>query len=97
MLLLFCVSVLYFYKNNPEVTLYPTCPFLYITGYYCPGCGSSRAYYHLLHGRIKQAFSYNPAMVLSIPIVFYFCISEIGIYINDKPIFKKIILTKKLI
>ncbi|CDF57446.1 DUF2752 domain-containing protein [Thermobrachium celere] len=95
MLILFCLSVLYFYKNNPATSKYPTCPFLYITGYYCPGCGSSRAYYNLMHGRIKDAFSLNPLMVLSIPFVIYYCIGEIGIYVNDRPIIRRTVISKK--
>src|SRR5690606_39698923 len=29
--------------------IYPTCPFLYLTGWYCPGCGSLRALPALTH------------------------------------------------
>lgn len=33
----------------------------------CPGCGSQRAVHHLLNAEIKQAFTLNPLLVLSIP------------------------------
>lgn len=95
MLLLLIVAVLYYYNNNPAEVNYPICPFLYVTGYYCPGCGSSRALHYLLHFRFKEAFSYNPLMIISIPFVFYYCAAEIEIYINNKPVFKKIILSQK--
>ena len=40
---------------------YPTCPFLAITGWYCPGCGSLRAVHDLLHGDLAGAVRPQPA------------------------------------
>ena len=31
--------------------LLPTCALHYVTGYYCPGCGGTRAINALLHGQ----------------------------------------------
>ncbi len=31
---------------------FPHCPFYELTHLYCPGCGSTRAMFHLLHGNI---------------------------------------------
>jgi len=45
-------------------SLYPPCMFHVLTGLYCAGCGSTRAIHHFLHGRILQALSYNPLVVL---------------------------------
>lgn len=36
------------------------CPFHIITGYYCPGCGGTRAVKYFLSGRILKSFSYHP-------------------------------------
>lgn len=44
---------------------YPTCPFLAVTGYYCPGCGSLRALHDLAHGDVAGALARNPLMVLA--------------------------------
>ena len=38
---------------------YPTCPFLFVTGYYCPGCGSLRAVHALSHGDVRAAVGLN--------------------------------------
>jgi hypothetical protein len=46
---------------------YPTCPFLYLTGYYCPGCGSLRAVHAIVHGDLGQALDRNPLTVLFLP------------------------------
>ena len=44
---------------------YPTCPFLAVTGYYCPGCGSLRALHDLAHGDVAAALARNPLTVLA--------------------------------
>ena len=55
------------YAVNPEVPgHYPTCPFLALTGYYCPGCGSARALHALLHGDPALALKRNPLVVAAV-------------------------------
>ena len=60
----------YYYNHNPELSnnsgLFPSCPFYYVTGLYCPGCGSQRAIHDLLHGRFIEAFSHNLLFVILI-------------------------------
>jgi hypothetical protein len=46
---------------------YPTCPFLAMTGWYCPGCGSLRAMHDLAHGDLHGALARNPLTVLALP------------------------------
>jgi hypothetical protein len=48
---------------------YPTCPFLAVTGYYCPGCGSLRAVHDLAHGDVAGAVARNPLTVLAVPLL----------------------------
>ena len=40
------------------------CPFYALTGLYCPGCGSGRAVYALLHGRLAASFRCQPLLYL---------------------------------
>ena len=47
--------------------IYPPCAFRRITSWYCPGCGSSRALFALLHGRPAEAFHFNAFFVLLLP------------------------------
>jgi hypothetical protein len=44
---------------------YPTCPFLALTGYWCPGCGSLRALHAIAHGDLGTAMARNPFTVLA--------------------------------
>ena len=64
------VIVLYaFDPRNPGT--YPICPFLGLTGYHCPGCGTLRALHQLLHGNVIAALGYNPLTILSLPFIAY--------------------------
>ena len=47
---------------------YPLCPFLGLTGLYCPGCGGLRMTYELAHGRLAEAFSKNALVFLLLPV-----------------------------
>lgn len=59
-----------YYSYNPEdYNLFPQCPFHYLTGLKCPGCGSQRAIHYLLHLDLSKAFKYNALLILSLPIV----------------------------
>ncbi|MFD1497057.1 DUF2752 domain-containing protein [Streptosporangium lutulentum] len=48
---------------------YPTCPFLMLTGLYCPGCGGLRSVYALAHGDPVAALGLNPLLVVMVPVL----------------------------
>lgn len=48
---------------------YPTCPFLFVTGWYCPGCGSLRAMHALAHLDVATALARNPFAVAMVPVL----------------------------
>ncbi|WP_424534586.1 DUF2752 domain-containing protein [Sphaerisporangium viridialbum] len=50
---------------------YPTCPFLFITGLYCPGCGTLRTIHALAHGDVVAALGLNPLAVATIPFLLF--------------------------
>jgi hypothetical protein len=55
------------------------CPFHYCTGFYCPGCGSSRAVHQLLHGHALAALQLNPLTVIMLPaLLIVFVINSIA-------------------
>lgn len=45
------------------------CPFHWLTGLLCPGCGAQRAMHDLLHGRVAEAWGHNPALVAALPLL----------------------------
>ena len=55
--------------------IFPPCPIRYLTGLYCPGCGSLRAMHALLHGELAQAWAMNPLMIVMLPFVTYGLVS----------------------
>jgi hypothetical protein len=65
-----CV-VLYLFNPAAEDDPYPNCPFFLLTGFFCPGCGSLRAYHQLLRGNLGTALGLNPLMVLALPAMVY--------------------------
>src|SRR5207253_1036215 len=50
---------------------FPVCPFRTLTGFACPGCGSTRGMHALVHGDVIAAFKFNPLLVLSLPFLLY--------------------------
>ena len=49
----------------------PACPFHAWTGLPCPGCGTTRALHHLLHGRFEEAFRLNPMIFVLIAVALF--------------------------
>jgi hypothetical protein len=45
---------------------YPTCPFLAVTGQFCPGCGSLRAVHAMARGDLGAAVGLNVLAVLAV-------------------------------
>ncbi|MVO87046.1 DUF2752 domain-containing protein [Streptomyces sp. p1417] len=43
---------------------YPTCPLLYYTGLYCPGCGGLRSAHAFAHGDLTAALGANAVAVV---------------------------------
>jgi hypothetical protein len=62
----------YLFIFEPGKTgFFPACPFRTLTGFTCPGCGSTRGLHRLLHGDVVGAFEFNPLLVLSLPFLIY--------------------------
>lgn len=63
-------------RFDPTQVIFPRCPFLALTGWQCPGCGSQRAAHALLQGRVGEAWGYNPVMVAILPFLLILLAAE---------------------
>jgi len=50
---------------------YPTCPWLLVSGWYCPGCGFLRMVHALGHAQFGTAFGLNPLAFVMLPILLF--------------------------
>lgn len=75
---LICLAACYFYFDARSYP-YPRCPFNYLTGWLCPGCGSQRAISALLHAELGAALRLNLLMICSLPLIGY---SAVGYVVN---------------
>jgi len=57
---------------------FPRCPFKALTGWDCPGCGSTRMLHELLHGHLLAAAHYNLLALLAVPYLLYAYLSWTG-------------------
>lgn len=69
-ILLVAVPV-YFLFDPSSFSFFPECPFYLLTGLYCPGCGSQRAFHALLHGHLAEAAGFNLLAVAALPLIGY--------------------------
>ena len=54
----------------------PKCLFHLVTGYYCPGCGGTRAVVFLLHGDFLHSLVYHPFVPYAFVLCTWFMISQ---------------------
>lgn len=69
LLLALATGTVFLFYFNPETSFYPPCLFKKLTGLQCPGCGSARACYHLLHGNFMRAVDYNLLLTGLLPLL----------------------------
>jgi hypothetical protein len=70
--LLLLAGAAYLFVFEPGKTgFFPACPFRWLTGFTCPGCGTTRALHQILHGHFAAAFMLNPLLLLAIPFLLF--------------------------
>jgi Protein of unknown function (DUF2752) len=71
--------------NPNEPGHYPTCPFLAVTGLYCPGCGTLRTIHALAHLDPVAALGLNPLAVATIPFLLFWWGRWVVRTVQDRP------------
>ena len=81
------IAIFLFFFNPASASnqWFPKCPFRMLTGWQCPGCGSTRACYQLLHLHPLAAFKLNPLMVMTLPFIVYGFLGFTKSAITGKP------------
>ncbi len=70
---------IFYFSVNPNTFIYtPKCPFHFLTGLHCPGCGTQRAFHEILHGNIWEGLQHN------FLILFAFLILSYKLYVSYK-------------
>ncbi|MCE0522454.1 MAG: DUF2752 domain-containing protein [Methylacidiphilales bacterium] len=65
------VSAFLYAVDPNRHTVYPECLLYNATGIYCAGCGTTRAIYALLHGRVLEALHDNALFITALPVILY--------------------------
>lgn len=74
---LFLVFLFVYKKMNVNLLeMVPPCGFRFVTGYYCPGCGGTRAVNALLEAKFITSFLFHPFVVYCVIIMAVFMITN---------------------
>lgn len=76
LLVLPVVMILYRYLRAHVWFLSMPCLLHIFTGYYCPGCGGTRAVYALFHLRLWESVCYHPLVPYAAAVYLWFMISH---------------------
>ena len=63
-------------KGKTILNYVPPCMFHRVTGYYCPGCGGTRAVFTFFRGDIVRAFKFHPFVPYTVIIGGWFMLSQ---------------------
>ena len=80
------VGVVLFFLEPGKSALLPGCLFRALTGFTCPGCGTTRALHQLVHGNFSAAFQFNPLLILSLPFLLYALLRYTNAVVRGQPI-----------
>ncbi len=79
-------SLLYFFYPASTNHFYPGCALYSFTGFYCPACGSQRAFSELLHGHFLPAARNNALFVAGSVLLIVFLFKNMRIVFSNNQI-----------
>ena len=84
--------LVFYYFINKHTGFFIPCLFNEITGYRCPGCGITHALFEMLNLNFKEAFFYNPLVIIYMPFIlaYFFYLDYLYVYDKEDKILKKI-------
>lgn len=68
-ILVIVIFVVYFFVDPSRYVWMPKCPVKLLTSLSCPSCGFQRALHSTLQGDLEKGISYNPFLLVAIPLV----------------------------
>jgi Protein of unknown function (DUF2752) len=74
LLLLLAGAAMWMLRTFPpwQYPIYPSCPIRALTGWRCPGCGTTHALAALLAGHWREAWHYNAMAAMAYPVLAIF-------------------------
>ena len=63
LVILVAVTILFWWKGEEIINGGNGCVFLKVVGFYCPGCGGTRAFHYWAHGQWWKSILCNPFVV----------------------------------
>lgn len=84
-----CIALLLafaLYRLGPSARWFPGCLLHKLTGLDCPGCGMTRAVHATLHGRLGEAFRFNPVGMVLLPAALIGLGLELLGWVRGKPL-----------
>lgn len=76
MLVLIIFGGIFIFAAEAHGIEFPPCIFNILTGYYCPGCGGTRAVKSLLHGHFIKSLWYHPFVAYGVAVYAVFMVSH---------------------
>ncbi len=67
-------------------SVYPVCPFHRLTGWWCPGCGMTRALHHLVTGDVVAALAANVLFPVVLVLGGYLWLSWVWPAVTGRPV-----------
>lgn len=67
--------ILFWWKGDAIISREHGCVFRDTVGFYCAGCGGTRAFYYLVHGRLWKSFLYNPFVIYMVVVYVLFMVN----------------------
>ena len=83
---LLATGAVLFWFDPTQHSFYPQCLFHRLTGWNCPGCGTMRAGYALLHGHLLVALRDNALFVGALPVVGFHSFRHTAAWAAGRPL-----------